>query len=428
MSIDYESLINEDTVHASMHSDRTVFAEEMERIFVRGWVFVGHESEISTPGDWVTRRIGLENVIMTRDRDGGINVLSNRCTHRGTALCWEAKGHSSSFQCNYHAWNFALDGTLRAVPYPEGLEKDKALLGLDRAGQVDTYRGFVFANLDGNAGTLSDHLGAGGTSILSRLSDLSPTGQIDLSKGWVGHKVESNWKLWCESDIDGYHFVFVHGSMLEAVDESYYGRAQDRKDETEAQSHSVAWDGGHIEGDSRKARTKELEWIAVPRDRLGGYCELIEEAYGFDKAEQLLRDGPPHALIFPNLFVGEMTMAIIEPVSPSSMVQWSTSVQIPGASESFNRRLLRQADAAMGPGAFIVTDDAVTAERIQKGVSGAHPSWASTKRGWIDMSRGMHREGIGEMGRRESHGTDETTNRGFWREYRRVMLARGSNE
>jgi phenylpropionate dioxygenase-like ring-hydroxylating dioxygenase large terminal subunit len=425
VSVAYQDLIFDHKVHSSLHVDPEVFADEMDRIFTRGWVFVGHESEIAQPGDWVTRRIGGESVIMTRDREGGVNVLANRCAHRGTALCWAAKGHATSFTCNYHAWNFALDGQLRAVPFPDGMQIDKSKLGLDRAGQVESFRGFVFANLDGSAGPLSDHLGHGGAGILNRLCDMSPTGSVDLSKGWVGHRVQSNWKLWCESDIDGSHFNFVHASMLESVDESYYGNAQ-KRDPEKGHGYSVGWRGGHTEGDSRGTRTRELEWIAVPRERLGGYCEAVEEAYGPERAREILTEGPPHALIFPNLFVGEMTLAIIEPVSPTEMVQRHTSVQFPGVSESFNRRMLRQADAAMGPGAFIVTDDSVTAERIQSGVNGAKPGWAGGTRGWIDMSRGLHREHEGEHGRMQAESLDEATNRGFWREYRRVMTERAT--
>jgi len=77
----------------------------------------------------VTRRLGHEPVIVVRDRDGAVQVLANRCSHRGTALCWQAKGHAASFQCTYHAWTFALDGELRGVPYPGGFDADKADLG-----------------------------------------------------------------------------------------------------------------------------------------------------------------------------------------------------------------------------------------------------------------------------------------------------------
>src|SRR5437762_14055396 len=73
--IDYQAAVLTDRVHGSLYVDPRVFADEMTRIFVRGWVFVGHESEVPEPGDWVTRRIGGQPVILARDREGQIHVL-----------------------------------------------------------------------------------------------------------------------------------------------------------------------------------------------------------------------------------------------------------------------------------------------------------------------------------------------------------------
>lgn len=418
--VDYGQLITEDGVHGSVYVDPMVYTDEMDRIFVGGWVFVGHESEVSEPGDWVTRSIGAEPVLLTRDRDGGINVLANRCSHRGTALCWEARGNSRSFQCNYHAWTFGLDGELRSVPYPGGFDKDKASLGLDRAGQIAGYRGFVFANLDGRAGSLTDHLGDGGRDMLDRLCDLSPTGRIDVSKGWIGHRVESNWKLWPESDNDGYHLNWVHASMVDSAPDNYYEETV-LGGETGNASSAVDWGNGHIELDFRPSYQHELAWLGTNRAKVSEYCDALEASVGVQRAARLLHDGPPHGFIFPNLFLGEMNLAIIEPDGPQAMVHHHTVVQFEGVPEAFNRRLLRQSEAAMGPAAFIVPDDAVTAERIQAAMGGASRTPAGTGRNWVDMSRGLARETNGERGRREGLVSDETTNRGFWRQYRSVM-------
>jgi phenylpropionate dioxygenase-like ring-hydroxylating dioxygenase large terminal subunit len=426
VGVDYRSLIADDRLHASLYADDTVFADEMERIFTRGWVFVGHESEIPDAGDWVTRRIGREPVIMARDRRGVVNVLANRCAHRGTALCWAAKGHSTSFRCTYHAWTFGLDGRLRAVPYPAGFEKDEADLGLDRAGQVASHRGFVFADLGGDAGPLADHLGAGGLGLLDRLCDLSPTGSIDLSKGWVGHRVRSNWKMWPESDNDGYHLNWVHASMVAAAPDTYY---QDvvLGGETGNRSLAVDWGNGHVELDFRPSYDRELAWLGTSRDKVADYCAALEAAHGAERADRLLWEGPPHALVFPNLFLGEMNVVRIEPVAVDEMIHWHTAVQLEGVEPAFNRRLLRQSEAALGPASFIVPDDAVTAERMQSAVTAARPDWSPRRRAWLDMSRGMSREETDESGRRTALVSDETTNRGFWRQYRRVMTGGGAS-
>jgi phenylpropionate dioxygenase-like ring-hydroxylating dioxygenase large terminal subunit len=422
-SVDIAGLVGDDRVHASVHRDPAVFEREMKRIFTHRWVFVGHESEIPNAGDWVTRRLGLEPVIMTRDRNSDVHVLSNRCSHRGTALCWQHRGNDSSLQCTYHAWTFGLDGALRSVPYPKGFDKNKEDLGLDVAGQVASHRGFIFANLDGSAGPLGDHLGHGGTDLLDRLCDLSPTGNIDLSAGWIGHRVQSNWKLWPESDNDGYHLNWVHASMVQSAPDTYYEEAV-LGGETGNQSKATDWGGGHIELDFRPSYTDELTWLGTTRAKVLDYCQALESVRGPQLAAKLLHDGPPHALIFPNLFLGEMSVAIIEPVSPTEMIHWHTAVQLEGVDQSFNQRLLRQSEAAMGPAAFIVPDDAVTAERIQTAVHGTRPAWstkAAGERGWIDMSRGIAREQQDADGNRSALVSDETTNRGFWRQYRIVM-------
>ena len=110
--IDYKALVQDDRIHASLYTDARIFAEEMERIFHRGWVFVGHASEIPRPGDYVTRRIGAQPVIMVRGRDGQVSVFVNRCRHRGTMLCPAERGHARTFACPYHGWTYDLDGAL----------------------------------------------------------------------------------------------------------------------------------------------------------------------------------------------------------------------------------------------------------------------------------------------------------------------------
>jgi len=419
MKVDYRELVHTDRVHGSLLHDPEIFADEMERIFVQGWVFVGHESEVKNGGDWVKRQLGNESVLMVRAESGEVNVLANRCSHRGTALCWEHKGNAAFFQCTYHNWRFGLDGDLRAVPFPDGYSKPKEDLGLDRAGQIAVYRGFVFANLDGLAGTIDEHLGPAGYELIDRLCEMSPSGKIDLSKGWIGHRVQSNWKLWPESDSDGYHVGFVHASMSASTD-TYYDDVAVGGDAVKS-SRAVDYGRGHLELDWRPSYKKELSWLGVTRDRVKEYYSALAQRVGNDLADQMLWDGPPHAFLFPNLFLGETVIAIVEPVSPGEMIHRHTSVQFDGADDAFNERLLRQTEAAVGPASFITTDDAITAERIQAGVSGTDRSWSSTSRGWIDLSRGLHREEINDDGVRSSDASDETTNRGFWYRYLDAM-------
>jgi phenylpropionate dioxygenase-like ring-hydroxylating dioxygenase large terminal subunit len=420
--IDYASAIRSDRVHGSLYVDPDVFRDEMTRIFVAGWVFVGHESEIPEPGDWVTRRLGPEPVILVRDRERRVHVLANRCAHRGTVLCWTARGNSRSFQCTYHGWTFSLAGELRGVPYPGGFQRSKSDLGLDRPAQVGAYRGFVFANVSGGAPPLDEHLGAAGKELIDRLCDLSPTGRIRLRAGWIGHRIDANWKMLPESDNDGYHLRWVHASMVESAPDTYYEEAV-LGAEAANPSRAVDHGGGHVELDFRPSYTTSGAWLGMSAEKAAPYARALERAYGTKRAAALLQAGPPHAMIFPNLFLGEMNVAIVEPVAPGVTVHHHTAVELEGVDDAFNRRLLRQSEAALGPASFIVPDDAVTAERMQRAFA-AGPSLrdAGASGGWIDLSRGLDREAIdAKSGARSGHVTDETTNRGFWRRYREVM-------
>src|SRR2546422_52640 len=132
--IDYKALIQDDRIHVSLYTDPRIFADEMDRIFTRGWVFVGHASEIPRPGDYVTRTLGTQPVIMVRGKDSAVSVLVNRCMHRGTMLCTAGRGATRTFACPYHGWTYDLDGALLGVPYPGGYtDFDKSAHGLRHA-------------------------------------------------------------------------------------------------------------------------------------------------------------------------------------------------------------------------------------------------------------------------------------------------------
>jgi phenylpropionate dioxygenase-like ring-hydroxylating dioxygenase large terminal subunit len=420
--IDYKAAVRTDRVDGRLYVDPQVFADEMSRIFVRGWVFVGHDSEVPEPGDWVTRRIGRQPVIFVRDRDGRIHVLANRCAHRGTTLCWAARGNSRSFQCTYHGWTFSLGGELKGVPHPGGFHRPKSDLALDRAGQIGAHRGFVFANLSGDAPSLDRHLGAAGKELIDRLCDLSPTGRIEVRRGWIGHRIDANWKMLPESDNDGYHLRWVHASMVESAPDTYYEETVLGPEHSNL-SRAVDHGGGHVELDFRPSYGADGAWLGMSAEKAEPYFRALARAYGEERARKLLQAGPPHAMIFPNLFLGEMNLAIVEPVAPAISVHHHTAVLLEGVDEAFNRRLLRQSEAALGPASFIVPDDAVTAERMQRAFAGCAALPAAGMDGaWIDLSRGLEREKFDPTsGRRTGHVTDETTNRGFWRRYRQAM-------
>lgn len=140
-------------------------------------------------------------------------------------LCQATEGNANAFACIFHGWTFGLDGSLRGVLQPGGLCRDRRGLSLDRPGQVDTYQGFVFANQSGTAGSLAEHLGPGGMALLDWVCALSPSGQLQITAGWIGQQSASNWKMWAESDLDGYHLARLHSSLWRVVPVTQYEAA-----------------------------------------------------------------------------------------------------------------------------------------------------------------------------------------------------------
>src|SRR4029453_4949152 len=110
--VDYKSLVKSDRIHASLYREPRIFADEMERIFHHGWVFVGHESEIPGPGYFGPPPFAPQPVILVATRDERVAVLLNRCAHRGTMVCIGSHGYARTFAGPYHAWT---DGGVGAV-------------------------------------------------------------------------------------------------------------------------------------------------------------------------------------------------------------------------------------------------------------------------------------------------------------------------
>jgi phenylpropionate dioxygenase-like ring-hydroxylating dioxygenase large terminal subunit len=411
---DYRRLIEPDRVHGSLYTDPRVFADELERIWYRTWVYVGHESEVPEPGDYAVKSIGPQSVIMTRDSTGTVHLLLNRCSHRANQICEAPRGNSRALRCQYHGWTFATDGTLLGYPFRQGYGGDgaKAALGLGRVTQVASYRGFVFGSFAADGPTLAEHLGAA-TEVFDRLLRLSPEGEVRITAGWLQHMVQANWKLLVENETDGYHPQFVHASIFE-VGQSGVGALYSEKSAATARDLG----NGHTEHDLRpqfRALNVPLGWFGTTEERLPGYVTTMRELHGDTVAREILIDGSPHAMIFPNLFIAEIQMFVIQPLTVDRTVQHVTPLQFAGAPD-LNRRLLHQVSGSVGPAGLLLADDSEMYERNQRGAQSLTPEW-------LTLRRGLHRERIDEEGHLAGAATDETPQRGIWRHIRQLMTS-----
>jgi fatty-acyl-CoA synthase len=404
--------IEADRVHGSLYTDPDVFEQELERIWYRTWVFVGHVSEVPAPNDYVRKWIGPQPVIMTRDKHGQIHLLLNRCAHRANLVCDADKGNSSAFRCPYHGWTFANDGRLLGYPFNSGYGGTvlKSELGLGRVPRVAEYKGFVFGSFALDGPSLDEHLGAA-KEAFDRLCRLSPEGEIEVTAGWVRHRVKANWKMLLENETDGYHPQFVHASIF-SVAGSGIGALYGEK--STALSRDLG--GGHTENDLRpefRRIGEPLGWFGTSPDKLPGYVERMRGAYGPDEADRIMIDGSPHVMVFPNLFIAEIQLFVLQPLAVDQTVQHVTAVQLKGVPD-INRRLLQQTIGSVGPAGLLLADDSEMYERNQRGVGALRPEWLALK-------RGLHRERSDERGFTVGDATDEVPQRAIWRHYRELM-------
>ena len=203
-------------VNRSAFVDPNVFQEEKTKLLKRSWVFLGHESEVAKPGDYITRKILDYNLIFCKDRDNKVHAYFNSCTHRGATILRDPSGNKKSFTCPYHGWTFSNTGRLVDQScqhgYPENFSADGSY-NLVNVPRIESRRGFWFVNFDASGPNLTDYLGDAGDRI-DMIADHSAAG-LEVINGCHEYYIRANYKLMCENSYDGYHLNITHASYVD---------------------------------------------------------------------------------------------------------------------------------------------------------------------------------------------------------------------
>ena len=395
-------LVTADRVHHSVYSDPAIFDLEMARVFGRAWLLLGHQSQIANPGDYFTTRMGREPVIVTRHRDSSVQVLINRCTHRGTLVCHEAKGSAKQFVCPYHGWVFDTCGDLKSVPVAQGYGASAsdtfATLGLAHAARVESYRGFVFASLAAEGPTLKEFLGPIASSF-DDLVDRAPAGEIEIAGGVFKHAYNGNWKLMLENHLDGVHPNYVHASSVDgarAVADSAPGQpGAERYAEISLRqmrqngAPEAVWEElgiwasewghgfmGDYHSDSRLVAAMNHPMFAEYRRRL-------EARTGAAEAARILNVSRFNSVVYPNVsFMSQYRqLRIVHPLAVDRTVVYTYNIRLKGAPEQMFRDTVAFSNVVNGTASWVLTDDLEVYERIQRGLTAVTPEWVYLGRG-----------------------------------------------
>jgi choline monooxygenase len=184
------------------------FEREVDRIFMKSWIFVGRADEISKPGDFFTLDIANEPLIIIRDDRGIIHALANTCQHRGARMLSGSGNCGAVFSCPYHAWTYANDGQLVGAPAMNTTRNfDKAIYGLPQI-RIEDWEGFLFVNFDSDGIGLRAYLGDLPEQFASyRFSDMVLTRRVE-------YDLDCNWKIYAENSTEIYHTSVVHAGSL----------------------------------------------------------------------------------------------------------------------------------------------------------------------------------------------------------------------
>ena len=209
------------TVSREVFVNEEIYQQELEQIFARAWLFIGHESQVPNPGDYFQSRMGEESVLLVRDRKGELHVFLNTCRHRGMKVCRYDEGNALLFTCPFHGWSFATDGKLVGVPEFQSAyygELDKAAWGLPEA-RIANFYGSIWATWDPNACSFEDYLGDYAPLVAQHFEgdDGRPNG-VEVFGGVHKWRMPSNWKFPATSfNGDAAHGSITHRSINAAA-------------------------------------------------------------------------------------------------------------------------------------------------------------------------------------------------------------------
>ena len=279
---------------AEFYTSLDFLEEEIEILLRRDWMCVGHVGEVRNPGDFFTTEMLDEQLLVVRDTDDVVRVMSNVCRHRGNRVA-EGSGNARKFICPYHTWTYDTTGALKVAPMmkrQKSFDQSKCGLPLFRS---EIWNGWIFVDLEGDALPLASRLDGLQEIIKNYHQDLRHLVFMEEDI-W-----NCNWKALFENFMEGYHLSATHPTTLHPITPTKLCKKM---------ASGPGWTGYHAYYDPS----------FPPRGPF--HPDLTEEE----------RNNSPMFGIYPNLLVGMATnftlFMIVRPAGPEqTRIRWGVTGQ-----------------------------------------------------------------------------------------------------
>jgi benzoate/toluate 1,2-dioxygenase alpha subunit len=422
-----QALVQDDRVHRDLYIDPEVFQLEMERLWSRSWIYVGHASQVPQAGDFVTLNIAAKPLILVRHTDGSVRVLMNRCAHKGTKVVYDFAGNTGkTFRCPYHAWTYRTDGTLLNIPLKEGyqgtrLGETQATRGLTPVTH-EVYRGFVFARLADGPG-FREYFGDSLSSI-DNLADRSPEGELEITGGCLRFLHNCNWKMFVENLNDTMHPMIVHASSAGTARRLWEGKPADLPKPMAieqyapfANDYKFFDDMGvrvypHGHGFSGVNFSIHSAYSTIPE-----YEEAMKRAYGAERAQQVLGTVRHNTVYYPSLTIkgAIQSIRVARPLAADKTVIESWTLRLKGAPAKLLERTVMYNRLINSPMSVVGHDDLHCYRSAQEGLAAEGNEWVSLHRNFDEREM--------KAGELTCNGTSEISVRNQFRAWKEFMAA-----
>ncbi len=359
-------------VRSDVFSDPELFQLEMKHIFEKTWLFIGLESEIPKPGDFMTAMLARTPILVTRHADGTVRGMVNVCRHKSAIVCRADKGNSNVFTCPYHGWSYDTAGAnvgikeQKAGAYAAAFEQER--LGLTALPRLESYKGLIFGSLSHDVPSLVDYLGEMRVFI-DLAMDQGPHG-MEFVPGRVLYTYRGNWKLQADNGMDPYHLTSTHTSFMKVQDRRRAGSGNQA-----AKQYDWAKRGAIQHGNFSFPRGHSTNWMeqAEPeKKQIFQTLDEIKARVGAVRAQWML--AMRQSSIFPTLGISEGSALILRTYRPLAvnLTEMNGRCLAPiGEKPELRAWRIRQFEDFFNPGGMATPDDAMVYEDCQAGFEGA---------------------------------------------------------